>query len=74
MAASSLIQAVRKRTTAKMIVAMAPNVRRSGKEVWSMTEVYRSDSVQRPMRGRAHHIVRAGYCVTSGSGVTIVSP
>jgi hypothetical protein len=23
---------------------------------------------------RPHHIVRAGYCVTSGSGVTIVSP
>jgi hypothetical protein len=34
--ASSLIQAVRKRTTANTIVAMAASVRRSGKEVWSM--------------------------------------
>jgi len=41
MAASSVIQAVRKRMTAKMIVAIALNVRRSGKDGWSMKEVYR---------------------------------
>jgi hypothetical protein len=64
-AASSLIQAVRKSITAKTTVAIALNVRRSGKGVWSMTEVYRTIS---------YHMVRAGYCVTSGSGVTMVSP
>ena len=25
-------------------------------------------------RGDSHHIVRAGYCVISGSGVTMVKP